>query len=296
MLKISEVGSFNEAARQLFIAQSGLSNSIKLLEEELGIRIFERSKNGVALTDDGAEFVGYAEGLVAGARFVSERYSRAPKTERLHISTQHYDFIADVFSAFVGEIAYSKYDLALEEKRTHEVIHDVEMGLSDVGIMAIKKRDLDVMKRYLVSKDTEFFEILRTPPHLFVKRTHPLASRKSVSYDELGGYPYVSYDQGEYNNSSLFTEELSGGVPADKHIAISDRATLMNMLLRTDAYTFGTGIMPSDLNDGKIVSIPIVTDEEYTVGYIVKKGKLRSAPAERFIEMLGEYGENLKTK
>ena len=45
--KIAEVGSFNEAAKQLFIAQSSLSTSIKALEQEIGIKLFERSKNGV---------------------------------------------------------------------------------------------------------------------------------------------------------------------------------------------------------------------------------------------------------
>ena len=52
ILKIAECGSFNEAARQLFVAQSSLSVSVKSLEQELNIKIFERSGNGVYLTDE----------------------------------------------------------------------------------------------------------------------------------------------------------------------------------------------------------------------------------------------------
>ncbi len=296
VLKIAEVGSFNEAARQLFIAQSGLSNSIKLLEEEIGIKIFERSKNGATLTAEGAEFVGYAEGLLAQAEFITGRYATESDTERLYISTQHYDFIADVFCLFARESKSERYDMSLQEKRTHEVIHDVEVGKCDVGIIAIKNSDSDVMMRYLQSKDISFFEFLVTPPHLFVKSTHPLASKSRISYGELGEYPYVSYDQGKYNNSSLFTEEISGNIPTSGHIVISDRATLMNVLLNTDCYTVGTGIMPSELNDGKIVSIPIVTDETYTVGYIVKKTKLLPKMAEKFISTLNEYAKELRKR
>ena len=294
VLKISEVGSFNEAARQLFIAQSGLSSSVKLLEEELDIKIFERSKNGVTLTAEGAEFLRYAEGLVAQAEFVSERYSRGDDKDRLHISTQHYDFIADVFCRFIGLAQAREYDMSLEEKRTYEVIHDVEIGLSELGIIAVKKNDFDVMMRYLQAKDIEFSEFLNTPPHLFVKNTHPLAVKERISYDVLRGYPYVAYDQGEFNNSSLFTEEISVDVPPGKRITISDRATLMNVLLKTDCYTVGTGIMPSELNSGKIVSIPIETEEKYIVGYIEKRSKVRYPIANRFIDMLGEYARELK--
>ena len=52
-LEIHNTGSFSKAAAKLFVAQSSLSNSIKSLEDELEIRIFERSKSGTVLTVDG---------------------------------------------------------------------------------------------------------------------------------------------------------------------------------------------------------------------------------------------------
>ena len=55
ILEIHNTGSFSEAARKLFVAQSSLSSSVKGLEDELGIKIFERSKNGAVLTVEGAE-------------------------------------------------------------------------------------------------------------------------------------------------------------------------------------------------------------------------------------------------
>ncbi len=293
VLKIREVGTFSEAAKQLFVAQSGLSNSIKLLEEELKIKIFERSKNGVALTYEGAEFVRYAEQVVAQSEFVLHRYSAKTKKDRLYISTQHYDFIADVFCKFVDECDCGSYDISLQEKMTHEVIHDVEVASSDVGIIAIKNMDFEIMMRYLQAKDIGFVELLKTPPHVFLKKTHPLSKKTSILYDELKAYSYVTYDQGKYNNFSLFTEEMVNDVASEKRIVISDRATLMNVLLKTDCYTIGTGIMPSDLNDGKILSIPIVTDEIYRVGYIVKRDKLKTKMAEQFIELLNLYSSNL---
>lgn len=293
VLKVFELGTFSDAAKQLFIAQSGLSNSIKLLEEELKIKIFERSKNGVTLTSEGVEFVKYAEQIVAQSQFILSRYDTKEQKNRLYISTQHYDFIADVFCRFISEYDTKSYDISLQEKKTNEVIRDVEMLLSDVGIIAIKNKDFDIMMRYLQSKEIIFSEFLQTPPHLFVKASHELANKKSISYDEITTYPFVCYEQGEYNNSSLFTEEMSTNVAGNKRIIISDRATLMNVLLKTDCFTVGTGIMPSELNDKKIVGIPIVTDEIYIVGYITKKNHLNTKITEKFLSHLNAYSVEL---
>ena len=57
---ISETGSMNKAAEQLYITQPSLTNSIKELEKEIGITIFNRSGKGVSLTADGMEFITYA--------------------------------------------------------------------------------------------------------------------------------------------------------------------------------------------------------------------------------------------
>ena len=57
---VAESESFNEAAKKLFISQPSLSTSIHSLEEEIGVQIFRRSQNGIAVTPDGKEFIGYA--------------------------------------------------------------------------------------------------------------------------------------------------------------------------------------------------------------------------------------------
>lgn len=64
VLKIAECGSFNEAAKQLFVAQSSLSVSVKHLETELNIKIFQRGGKGAQLTEDGKAFLSYAQQIV----------------------------------------------------------------------------------------------------------------------------------------------------------------------------------------------------------------------------------------
>lgn len=288
ILEIAYKGSFSRAARSLFIAQSSLSSSVKQLEGELGIMIFERSKNGVFLTAEGVEFVRYAEQIVTQNDLILERYSSPRERKKLYISTQHYDFVADVFCRLLRKVDEDGYDFSLKEIQTYEVIREVETAICDIGILAIKASDADIMTRCLTSKGLTFTQFLTVSPHVFVRASHPLASRRSLSYSDLKPYPYVSYEQGSHN-SSFFTEELTDGLVADKHITISDRATLMNVLVTTDCYTVGTGVMPSALNGGKIVSIPLESEAFYRIGYILRHDRKRSELCENFIALLHEF-------
>jgi len=294
VLEIHSTGSFSEAARKLFVAQSSLSTSIKSLEDELNIKIFERSKTGAVLTAEGAEFIRYAEEMVSKNDFILNRYKKPKLGSRLFVSTQHYDFIADAFCRVVVENSDKEYSLSLQEKETYAVIHDVEIAYSDVGIIAINDENLDIMNRYLQNKEITFHQIFKVSPHVFLRNDHPLASRSCLDYQSLSSYPFMSYDQGSHKDS-WFTEELISGDFTSRHIVISDRATLMNVLLKTDAYTVGTGIMPSALNEGKILSIPLESSDHYSVGYITRTDKKATPLLEKFITAVMQFGEGISS-
>lgn len=291
VLEIAKAGSFSEAAKQLFIAQSSLSVSIKSLEQELGIRIFERSGNGVHLTDEGAEFVKYAAGICESNDLIAERYSGNTLQQKLYISTQHYDFVADIFGNFLKNTDSDSYRYSIREIETYNVIREVETAHSDIGIIAIKDGDYDIMKRYLSNKRLSFTPVLEVSPHVFFRKDHPLAHCDKLTTTDLKDYPYVSYEQGEHG-SSFFTEELMDVSYVDKHIEISDRATLMNVLMLTDSYTIGTGIMPSALNKGDIVSIPFESDEIYIIGYLLNNERKVSSSTEDFIALMEKTLKN----
>ena len=285
VLEIAKTGSFSEAAKQLFIAQSSLSVSVKMLEQELNIKIFERSSGGVYLTDDGAEFVKYAAQIAESDEFVRKRYNAGENAVRLNIVTQHYDFIADVFGKFLQSAELDRYKFSIKEIETYNVIREVERASADIGILAIKQGDFDIMKRYLGKKQISFVTLIEALPHVFFRKCHPLAESESLKLPDLKDYPYVSYEQGEHE-TPFFTEEIADGLTPRKHIEISDRATFMNLLMITDSYTIGTGIMPSALNKGDIVSVPLESEEKYIIGYILNDNRKMSEITKRFISQL----------
>ena len=65
LIAIADEGSFTRAARRLHIVQSGISASIKELEDELGSKLLERTTRKVALTDTGSLFLQHARATLA---------------------------------------------------------------------------------------------------------------------------------------------------------------------------------------------------------------------------------------
>lgn len=292
ILKIAECGSFNEAAKQLFVAQSSLSVSVKSLEQELNIKIFERSGNGVYLTDEGTEFARYARQLAEQNDFILNRYAEGEQCKRLYVSTQHYDFVADIFAGLLNRTEEKHYRFSLREMKTYDVIHETENAYCDIGIIAIKGNDCSVMERYLSKRGLSFTPVLKALPHVYLRREHPVAGERLITAEQLKSYPYVSYEQGEHN-ISFFTEEITS-IGGSKQVEISDRASLMNVLLATDCYTIGTGIMPSMLNQGRIISVPFESDDYYRIGYILRTDRTVSELTENFITMLCSMAEELE--
>ncbi len=289
ILEIVKQGSFNEAAKAMFVAQTSISGAVKSLEEELGIKIFERSNKGVFLTDDGAELVRYAKQLVSNADYITERYGGPARISKISISSQHYDFVAEVFGHFLSENAEGDFDFSIREVETVNVIDDVEKSFSDVGIIAIKDTDMDIMERLLAGKKIEFKSLFKTPFHVYIGKNHPLSSNSIITFSELSEYPYITYEQGGHN-SSMFTEEFSDKINSSKNVRITDRATLMNMLFITECYTIGTGTMNySKLSGGNILSVPLDTSGEYIIGYIVRRDKNLSTLVRKFVDELAQF-------
>jgi len=289
ILKIAECGSLNEAAKQLFVAQSSLSVSVKTLEQELNIKIFERAGSGVYLTEDGAEFVQYARQIAEQSDLIVSRYTGSDHCSHLNISTQHYDFVADIFGKLLKDTKESRYRFSLREMKTYDVIRETETAFCDIGIIAIKNNDYSIMERYINTRGLSFNPVLKALPHIYLRKGHPAAGRAVIKLEEMKEYPYVSYEQGEHSNS-FFAEELTANC-SDKQVEISDRASLMNILLSSDCYTIGTGIMPSLLNEDRIISIPLESDDFYVIGYILRSDRRVSELTQEFINMLKSAAE-----
>lgn len=294
IIKIVECGSITEAARQLYISQPSLSAAVKELEAELGIEIFYRTTKGISLSLDGTEFLSYARQIVEQTELMEQRYmGKKPSKQLCSVSTQHYAFAVNAFVDLLRALDVDEYEFTLRETRTYEIIEDVKNLRSELGILYFSGFNEKVLKKLLKENHLMFHPLFTADPHVFISAAHPLADRESVTLDDLDDYPFLAFEQGEYN-SFYFSEEPLSTAPHKKTIHVSDRATLFNLLIGVNGYTICTGVLNSDLNGDDIVSVPLETGEQMLVGWISNEKSRLSAMAMDYISelkrLIGDYG------
>ena len=106
--------------------------------------------------------------------------------------------------------------------------------------------------------------------------------------DDLEDYPYLSYEQGEYN-SFYFSEELLSTLDRRKNIRVRDRATLFNLLIGLNGFTVCSGVISRELNGPSIVSVPLELDEYMEIGTLTRRGTQLSRYGQAYIEALGRH-------
>ena len=291
---ISECGSLNKAAEILYVAQPSLTGAVKELEKELGITIFNRSGRGVTLTNDGTEFLLYARQVYAQYKELLEKYGKAGNLKKkFGVSTQHYSFAVKAFVEMVKTFDTSKYEFAIRETKTKEVIDDVSTMRSEIGILYLSDFNRKALLKILSSQQLEFHSIIHCKPYVYLWKGHPLAKQKSITLPELQQYPCLSFEQGE-SSSFYYAEEILSTCEYPRIIKANDRATMLNLMIGLNGYTLCSGIICEELNGDDYLAVPFeaedkAVDDTMEIGYIIRKNTLLSKMGRLYIEEIKKY-------
>lgn len=294
VITISECGSLNKAAEILYVAQPSLTGAVKELEKELGITIFNRSGRGVTLTNDGTEFLLYARQVYAQYKELLEKYGKAGNLKKkFGVSTQHYSFAVKAFVEMVKTFDTSKYEFAIRETKTKEVIDDVSTMRSEIGILYLSDFNRKALLKILSSQQLEFHSIIHCKPYVYLWKGHPLAKQKSITLPELQQYPCLSFEQGE-SSSFYYAEEILSTCEYPRIIKANDRATMLNLMIGLNGYTLCSGIICEELNGDDYLAVPFeaedkAVDDTMEIGYIIRKNTLLSKMGRLYVEEIKKY-------
>ena len=294
VITITETGSLNKASEILYVAQPSLTNAIKELEKEVGIEIFNRSSKGVTLTNDGAEFLLYARQIYQQYESLRDKYDKSgTRKKKFGVSTQHYSFAVKAFVEMVKAFDTSKYEFAIRETKTVDVISDVNMLRSEIGILYLSDFNHKIIKKLLAANDLEFHQLIDCQAYVYLWRGHPLANCASITFMQLNDYPCLSFEQGG-SGSFYFSEEILSVNEYPRTIKACDRATMLNLMVGLNGYTLCSGIICEELNGTDYVAIPFAADDTnqnnaMQIGYIVKKNSLLSEMGKLYIREIKSY-------
>jgi len=188
-LKVYQLGSYHEAAEQLFLPQPTISHRINQLEKELGKTLLIRGKGKVLrLTEEGKAFLPYARaalGSLEAGRDAVERV-REGATGKLTIGCNNsfatcvLPEVLDSFAAKHPNVSMKVYCYA-----PNELVRLMKERLFQIGITRYTSNDADLTYRSVHS----------SPTMLFVSPQHPFAKRKKVSLEEIMREPLIAYQK-----------------------------------------------------------------------------------------------------
>ena len=291
-ITVANADSMSEVARELFISQPSLSAAIKDLEEEIGIDLFNRTNRGISLTPDGKEFIGYAKQVIEQYDLMEAKYiEKTAEKKKFSVSMQHYSFAVNAFVEMVKEFGMDKYEFAIRECRTYEVIEDVKDFRSEVGILYTNNFNSKVLNKLFKDSDLEFVPLLDCSIYVYLWKGHPLADREIIKIEELSEYPCLAFDQGN-NNSFYFAEEVLSTYDYKQIIRANDRATMLNLMVGLNGYTMCSGIICEPLNGTDYCAVKLDSDEVMTIGYLKRKNVSLSTLGQKYIEELAKYKDS----
>lgn len=294
LIVIAETNSLNKAAEQLYVSQPSLTSAIKELEKELGVTLLYRSGRGVTLTNDGVEFLLYAKQIYSQYETVLEKYGMGgARKKKFGVSTQHYSFAVKAFVDMAKEFDMSRYEFAVRETRTAEVIRDVSTLKSEVGILYLCDFNRKSMEKLLKSANLEFHHLIECQAYVYIWKNHPLAKEKRIRFEQLNGYPCLSFEQGD-NSSFYLAEEILSTNEYSQVIKANDRATMLNLMVGLNGYTLCSGIICEELNGSDYIAVPFQEDEQnpnsvMDIGYVVRKNTILSKMGELYVDKLKKY-------
>ncbi len=287
VITVAEEGSISKAAQKLFIAEPSLTNQIHEVEKEFDIKIFNRTNKGIIISQDGEVFLGYARQIINSSDILEERYKNKKSKILFSVSAQHYSFAVNALIDLIKKYGKDYYDFSIRETETHEIIDDVAKLKSEVGLLYINDYNKDVILKLLDENNISYEVLYHAKPHIFTSINNPLAKKKKVSLSDLEDYPYLSFEQGDYN-SFYFSEEILSHVRKNKNIRVRDRATLFNIVQGLNGYTISSGVLDESLNSG-ITSIPLDVDDYMDIIAITHKNIILSDLAIHYLDEVKKY-------
>ena len=201
------------------------------------------------------------------------------------VSGQHYLFNVQTFASIVLSNGGDEYEYALRDRTTAGVIDDVASGASELGILVETTETAEDLEKAFADAGVQFVELIRSAPRVALPATHPLVNSQVLTLDQLDDYPYIYFEQ-EEDAPLHFAEEALAAETRKKGIACTDRASLSELIVALNGYTVTSGILVG-ISDGKgLTTVPLQTDVQLHLGYIVKDGAALSATGEKFVQKL----------
>lgn len=263
--EVARQGSIRKAASVLNVSSTSVNRKILNIENRLGIRLFERTPEGVELTPAGKIVLEHCRKTLYDFDKVKTIIDDIRDLRAGHLSIQTIDSMTfgplpQALEQFIDK--YPSISLSVTTAKPDEIVNSVAFGDTDIGISFTND----------VHRDVRVFSEKAAPFGLIMRPDHPLAERTSVTIDDVVGYPLVRTIDARAGNSILDQEMAALAIPLSTHIYTNALVVAKQAILANQAMGIYTKIgFMAEIERGelKFVRLSHESLSKYKIGIIV---------------------------
>ena len=283
LLEVDRTKSFSQAAKNLFVAQSTVSNAVSALETELNCRIFIRSVQGLSVTVDGQQ-------VLACARRICENHNLLTSSiksgqQALRVSSSDYPPARNAFLRILEEYRDRpdvKFSFGVDSQA--DFWDKLLLQKSDVSVGISFSHYDQQFSNIAVAKKLHLQNLVTLPMGICIGRGHPLYGKKDLKPEDFAGARFMDHPNKEVAN----TGALLAYIPIDKeNLLLCNNSNLQRDILKKGlAYTIRT--IPSNAaqeEDLRYIPIPGLTK---TVAVYTDPVRPVTPLVSRYLELLRE--------
>ena len=294
IIEIDKQSSISQAAKKLYVAQSNLSRSLKRIEKEFNIVIFERTPNGVITTREGQRFIKHAKEILYQVNSLTKTYSDfEEKGVILRISVPRATYISEVFSEYIKTLdKEERLRIHYSESNSLKTIRNVLDFHYDIGIIRYNSMHEGYFLSLLKLKQLQYSNILEFDYLLTTSKDSIIADKHIRSDEDLKDCIEVVYGDkrlpsGEYIDLSDNDREESF---QNKVIYIYERGSQFEILSSIpNSYMWNSPIPESILDKYGLIQMRCGAYAKYMKDILIfKENPMRKENTKEFIHMLRE--------
>lgn len=281
-LEVAKLQSFSRAAEKLFRTQPAISAQVRLLEQECGEKLFDRSGKKVLLTPAGEILCRYAEKLLGLQKEALQAIAELNQTPRgkLYIGANEATCLYVLPRTFARfKHLYPLVQISIYRNFSHKILQKVQEGAVDLGIVTLPQ----------TINNMEVISVFRDEVQVVVPKNHPLAKNRSVTVEQMSQHPLILPKTGhtrvvidrllrEYRDHLQISMELASVETIKKFVGAGLGISLIS---RTYAQP--------EVTAGLLKLIPLDGQKIYReLGLVYRRDRYLSLPAKVFIDVVRE--------
>ena len=247
--EVAKAGSLSKASEVLLIAVPNISRSIKELEADLNITIFDRTTKGMRLTLEGEEFMNYAKGILSQIDQVEQLYKgNLQKKQKFSISVPRACYISEAFTQFSKTLTKEPAEIFYKETDSQRTINNLLNHDYKLGIIRYSEDYDKYFKAMLEEKGLVYEMVAEFSYCLIMSKNSPLAQYDTITFDDLTDYIEIAHADPYVPSVSVaraVKEELPDNI--DRRIFVFDRGGQFDLLCKNPQTFMWVSPAPADM-------------------------------------------------